>query len=62
MCLVHAVETMMGIEIPERAEYLSVIAMELNRIASHLVCWGTFLLDIGATDAVLVAFRDREIV
>ncbi len=60
--LVHAVETMMGIEIPERAEYLRVIAMELNRIASHLVFWGTFLLDFGATTPYLVAFREREVV
>ena len=36
----HAVETMMGLEIPERAEYLRVLAMELGRIASHLVWWG----------------------
>ena len=42
--LCHAVETMMGIEIPERAEYLRVIAMELGRVASHLVWWGTYLL------------------
>ncbi|WP_048601494.1 NADH-quinone oxidoreductase subunit D [Rubeoparvulum massiliense] len=58
--LVHAVETMMGIEIPERAEYLRVIAMELNRVASHLVWWGTFLLDLGATGPFLYAFRSRE--
>ncbi|NGQ95568.1 NADH-quinone oxidoreductase subunit D [Brevibacillus sp. SYP-B805] len=56
----HAVETMMGIEVPERAEFLRVIAMELNRIASHLVWWGTYLLDIGAMSPFLFAFRDRE--
>jgi NADH-quinone oxidoreductase subunit D len=56
----HAVETLMGIEIPERAEYLRVIVMELNRIASHLVWWGTYLLDIGAMSPFLYAFRDRE--
>ncbi|AGK56014.1 NADH-quinone oxidoreductase subunit D [Bacillus sp. 1NLA3E] len=58
----HAVETMMGLEIPERAEYLRVIAMELNRIASHLVWWGTFLLDLGATSPFLYAFREREMI
>jgi NADH-quinone oxidoreductase subunit D len=58
----HAVETMMGLEIPERAEYLRVIAMELNRVASHLVWWGTFLLDLGATSPFLYAFREREII
>src|SRR5688572_7368787 len=45
--LVHAVEKLMELEIPERAEYLRVIVMELNRIASHLVWMGTFLLDTG---------------
>jgi NADH-quinone oxidoreductase subunit D len=58
--LCHAVETMMGLEVPERAEFLRLIAMELNRIASHLVWWGTYLLDIGAMSPFLYAFRDRE--
>ncbi|WP_019121091.1 NADH-quinone oxidoreductase subunit D [Brevibacillus massiliensis] len=58
----HGVETMMGLEIPERAEYLRVIAMELNRVASHLVWWGTFLLDMGAMSPFLYAFRDREMI
>ncbi|MBN2908502.1 NADH-quinone oxidoreductase subunit D [Polycladomyces sp. WAk] len=58
--IVHAVETLMGLEIPERAEYLRVIVMELNRIASHLVWFGTYLLDIGAMSPFLYAFRDRE--
>ena len=58
----HAVETMMGLEIPERAEYLRVIAMELGRIASHLVSWGTFILDLGATSPFIYAFRDREMI
>jgi NADH-quinone oxidoreductase subunit D len=56
----HAVETMMGIEVPERAEFLRLIVMELNRIASHMVWWGTYLLDIGAMSPFLYAFRDRE--
>lgn len=58
----HAVETMMGLEIPERAEYLRVLAMELGRIASHLVWWGTNLLDIGAVSPFLYAFREREMI
>lgn len=61
-CLCHAVETMMKIEIPERAEYLRVMAMELGRVSSHLVWWGTFLLDLGATSPLLYAFRDREMI
>lgn len=60
--LCHAVETMMDIEIPERADFLRVIAMELGRIASHLVAWGTMLLDLGAVSPFLYAFRDREMV
>ncbi|MGD8190340.1 NADH-quinone oxidoreductase subunit D [Brevibacillus ginsengisoli] len=60
--LCHAVETMMGLEIPEKAEFLRVIVMELNRIASHMVWWGTYLLDIGAMSPFLFAFRDREMI
>ncbi|MBU9710318.1 NADH-quinone oxidoreductase subunit D [Evansella tamaricis] len=55
------VEKLLDWEIPERAEYLRVITMELNRIASHLVWWGTYLLDIGALSPFLYAFRDRDI-
>ncbi|OGX68457.1 MAG: NADH dehydrogenase, partial [Paenibacillus sp. RIFOXYA1_FULL_44_5] len=60
--LVHAVETLMKLEIPERAEYLRIIVMELQRVASHLVWWGTYLLDIGAMTPFLLAFRDREMI
>ncbi|PYZ92507.1 NADH-quinone oxidoreductase subunit NuoD [Salipaludibacillus keqinensis] len=55
-----AIEDLLEWEVPERAEYLRVITMELNRIASHLVWWGTYLLDIGAMSPFLYAFRDRE--
>jgi NADH-quinone oxidoreductase subunit D len=58
----HAVETFAGYQVPERAEYLRVIAMELNRIASHLVWWGTYLLDLGAVSPFLYAFREREFI
>lgn len=58
--MVHTVETMMGIEVPERAEYIRVIAMELQRVASHQVWFGTYLLDIGALSPFLFAFKDRE--
>lgn len=60
--LVNAVERLMGLEIPERAEFLRLIVMELQRIASHMVWWGTYLLDIGAMSPFLYAFRDREII
>jgi NADH-quinone oxidoreductase subunit D len=56
----HAVETMMDIKIPERAEYLRILAMEIGRYCSHMLWWGTFLLDFGATTPLLYAFRERE--
>lgn len=58
--LCHTVEKLMQLEIPERAEFLRLIVMELQRVASHLVWWGTYLLDIGAMSPFLYAFRDRE--
>jgi NADH-quinone oxidoreductase subunit D len=60
--LCHAVETMMGIQVPERADFLRLIAMELGRVASHLVAWGTYVLDLGATSPFIYAFRDREMI
>lgn len=56
-----AVEKLLKVEIPARAEYLRVIVGELNRIASHMVFYGTFGIDIGAFTPFLHAFgRDRE--
>lgn len=55
-----AVEKLMGMEVNERAQYLRVIVAELNRIASHLVYFGTYGLDVGAFTPFLYAFRERE--
>ncbi len=55
-----AVEKLLGIEVPERVEYIRVIMGELQRIASHLVAFGTYGADIGAFTPFLFAFRDRE--
>jgi NADH-quinone oxidoreductase subunit D len=55
-----AVETLAGIEVPPRAQYLRVIFMELNRIKSHLVWLGTSALDLGAISMFWYCFRDRE--
>jgi NADH-quinone oxidoreductase subunit D len=55
-----AVETLLGIEVPKRAQYLRVIHLELNRIMSHLVWLGTSALDLGAISMFWYCFRERE--
>ncbi|WP_243546824.1 NADH-quinone oxidoreductase subunit D [Pseudodesulfovibrio tunisiensis] len=55
-----AVERLMGMEIPEKAELLRVITCELNRLTSHLLWWGAYILDLGAFTPILYAFDDRE--
>ncbi len=57
---VVAVERAAGIEVPPRAEYVRVITSELNRISSHLVWFGAYLLDLGGFTPLLYAFDDRE--
>ncbi len=57
-----AVETLCGIEVPERAKYIRVIMAELNRIASHLVSFGCYGMDMGAFTPFLYAFREREMI
>jgi NADH-quinone oxidoreductase subunit D len=57
-----AVEKLMKIEIPERAKHIRVIMAELNRIASHLLAFGTYGLDVGAFTPFLYAFREREMI
>lgn len=62
-CLIsycYAVESMANIKVPKRAEYVRLIAMELNRIASHCIFISSFLLDMGATSPLFYAFRERE--
>jgi NADH-quinone oxidoreductase subunit D len=60
MGYVQAVEKLMGIEVPERAEYIRVIMAELSRIASHLLFIGSLAIDLGATTGLIYCFRDRE--
>ena len=57
-----AVERLLTIEIPPRAQALRVVMAELNRIASHLLAFGTFGLDVGAFTPFLYSFREREII
>ncbi len=58
----RAVEELAGIELPRRAEFIRLIVCELNRVASHLVSFGTYGLDIGAFTPFLYSFREREYV
>jgi NADH-quinone oxidoreductase subunit D len=60
MAFCGAVETLLDLEVPKRAQYLRVIHLELNRIMSHLVWFGTSMLDLGAISAWWYAFRERE--
>jgi NADH-quinone oxidoreductase subunit D len=55
-----AVETLVGLELPRRAQYLRVLHMELNRLHSHLVWLGTTALDLGAMGVYFYCFRDRD--
>ncbi|BCX04539.1 MAG: NADH-quinone oxidoreductase subunit D 2 [Candidatus Roseilinea sp.] len=57
-----AVEKLVGIDVPIRAQYLRVILMELTRMNSHLVWLGTHALDIGAMSVFLYCMREREMI
>jgi NADH-quinone oxidoreductase subunit D len=57
---VAAIEKMVGIEAPPRAEYIRVICAELNRISSHLLWFGTYIMDLGGFTPFLYCFDDRE--
>jgi NADH-quinone oxidoreductase subunit D len=60
MTFCMAVEQLLELEVPKRAQYLRVIHLELNRIMSHLVWLGTSALDLGAMSMFWYCFRDRE--
>jgi len=55
-----AVERLLELEIPDRAKYLRVIHLELNRIHSHLVWLGTSALELGAMSMFFYCFRERD--
>jgi NADH-quinone oxidoreductase subunit D len=57
-----AVEKLLGVEAPARAQAVRVILTELNRVASHLVWLGTHALDIGAITPLFYCFRERELI
>src|SRR3989338_8399323 len=60
LCYVLAVEKLLGLPVPPRAQCLPVMLNELTRIASHLVWLGTHAIDIGAMSVLLYCFRERE--
>ncbi len=57
-----AVERLLGLEIPLRAQYIRVLLCELNRLASHLLAIGVMAHELGATSVLLYCFREREII
>jgi len=61
LCYCLAVERLMGIEVPERAEYIRVILTEMNRLSSHFMFMGAFGIDSGLFGTSFTyAFRERE--
>jgi NADH-quinone oxidoreductase subunit D len=62
MAFCGAVETLLEVEVPRRAQYLRVIHLELNRIASHLLWMGTGVLDIGAITPFFYCLRERDMI
>ena len=62
MAFCLAVEKLGGFEVPARAQYIRVIMAELNRVASHLIAFGTYALDLGAFTPFLYGFRERELI
>jgi len=60
LCYCLAVEKLLELEIPERAQWMRVLLNELTRLNSHLVWLGTHAMDIGALTVFLYTFRERE--
>jgi NADH-quinone oxidoreductase subunit D len=60
LCYALAVEKLLGLEIPDKAQWLRVLLAELSRLNSHLIWLGTHAMDIGALTVFLYTFRERE--
>jgi len=60
LCYALAVEKLLDLEIPEKAQWLRVLLAELSRLNSHLIWLGTHAMDIGALTVFLYTFRERE--
>src|SRR5437764_2081976 len=61
MAFCMSVETLLGIEMPERVRDIRVLIAELQRINSHLVWLGTHAMEVGAVSVMLYCFREREL-
>lgn len=59
-CVCACIEKALGIEVPRRAQMIRVMVDELSRIASHLLFFGTYCMDLGATTALFYGMRERE--
>jgi NADH-quinone oxidoreductase subunit D len=57
---VMAIEKLIGVDVPERAQYIRVLFDEITRILNHLMWIGSHALDVGAMTVFLYAFRERE--
>jgi NADH:ubiquinone oxidoreductase subunit D/NADH:ubiquinone oxidoreductase subunit C len=57
-----AVEKLLGIEVPKRAQYIRVILFELQRISNHLIWYSVFGMDMGAITPYFYGFREREMI
>ncbi len=57
---VLAVEKLLGIEAPKRAQYIRMMIAELSRLAAHMIAIGTYAMDVGAVTMVMWTFRERE--
>lgn len=58
--LVLAAEKLLGVEAPPRAQYIRTLLAEMQRIASHLVFFGAYPLEVGAITPMFYSFRERE--
>ncbi|MCL4813139.1 MAG: NADH dehydrogenase (quinone) subunit D [Vicinamibacteraceae bacterium] len=61
LAFIMSVETLLGIEVPERVQWIRTLIAELQRINSHLVWLGTHVMDVGAITVMLYSFNEREL-